>query len=468
MGILDIVLGAMAITTLVLMIRNLSDWKPYGPKGIVSKLVNDQRASHEIIIRGKRLKPVVYVGEPLPLSKNTEYLGMRLSALIRLSGMNATIAGTLIREEKNVLLKKLEKEIEKARLAYEATNHVRHLERLRYLEKLYSDVIKEIIPYSGSTILIVWLEEGEDESKANALKTMIEVETGIRLNRSMESIVESLVSQQGPANSASIPIIQLEQAGGDLVILGYHPEYRILEGLLWPDDFETHLGVMGPTGKGKTVLVSGIITQLYYRFEEGKKPSILVIDPKGDLVKLLSRTIKEVKILETLEAIDNICSDQTIMVLSGETAGVYGREALARVLNCVLRGDNKRKILVVIDEAWRYMSIAEKYLEESIREGRSKGLYIVYASQSPLDFPPRIVENTGTLIVFGGHVNTYIESVKALGIDAPDLKYLPVGVAYVKKKDRIPVKVRIFNFEEYIKNPVMGLQLQGERGKKIG
>ncbi len=468
MGILDVVLGAMAITTLVLMIRNLSDWKPYGPKGIVSKLVNDQRASHEIIIRGKRLKPVVYVGEPLPLSKNTEYLGMRLSALIRLSGMNATIAGTLIREEKNVLLKKLEKEIEKARLAYEATNHVRHLERLRYLEKLYSDVIKEIIPYSGSTILIVWLEEGEDESKANALKTMIEVETGIRLNRSMESIVESLVSQQGPANSASIPIIQLEQAGGDLVILGYHPEYRILEGLLWPDDFETHLGVMGPTGKGKTVLVSGIITQLYYRFEEGKKPSILVIDPKGDLVKLLSRTIKEVKILETLEAIDNICSDQTIMVLSGETAGVYGREALARVLNCVLRGDNKRKILVVIDEAWRYMSIAEKYLEESIREGRSKGLYIVYASQSPLDFPPRIVENTGTLIVFGGHVNTYIESVKALGIDAPDLKYLPVGVAYVKKKDRIPVKVRIFNFEEYIKNPVMGLQLQGERGKKIG
>ncbi len=468
MGILDVVLGAMAITTLVLMIRNLSDWKPYGPKGIVSKLVNDQRASHEIIIRGKRLKPVVYVGEPLPLSKNTEYLGMRLSALIRLSGMNATIAGTLIREEKNVLLKKLEKEIEKARLAYEATNHVRHLERLRYLEKLYSDVIKEIIPYSGSTILIVWLEEGEDESKANALKTMIEVETGIRLNRSMESIVESLVSQQGPANSASIPIIQLEQAGGDLVILGYHPEYRILEGLLWPDDFETHLGVMGPTGKGKTVLVSGIITQLYYRFEESKKPSILVIDPKGDLVKLLSRTIKEVKILETLEAIDNICSDQTIMVLSGETAGVYGREALARVLNCVLRGDNKRKILVVIDEAWRYMSIAEKYLEESIREGRSKGLYIVYASQSPLDFPPRIVENTGTLIVFGGHVNTYIESVKALGIDAPDLKYLPVGVAYVKKKDRIPVKVRIFNFEEYIKNPVMGLQLQGERGKKIG
>ena len=63
-----------------------------------------------------------------------------------------------------------------------------------------------------------------------------------------------------------------------------------------------------------------------------------------------------------------------------------------------------------------------------------------------------MLNNTGTLIVFGGYTRSYTEAARRLGLDdTRRLLELPVGSAYIKVKDLPPVEARVFGFHEYIK-----------------
>ncbi len=91
------------------------------------------------------------------------------------------------------------------------------------------------------------------------------------------------------------------------------------------------------------------------------------------------------------------------------------------------------------------------HLEFAMREGRSKGLYIIYASQLPSDVGSSIVENTGVKVVFGGFTSAYAEM-------ASQLASLPVGYALVRDEQGRTRHVKVLDFGKLLKTlPPLGL-----------
>ena len=102
--------------------------------------------------------------------------------------------------------------------------------------------------------------------------------------------------------------------------------------------------------------------------------------------------------------------------------------------------------LVVIDEAWRIASL--ETVIELVKEGRSRGIGVVLATQNIEDIPTEIIDNTHTLIVFGTHNDDYIDKVRRkLGLAkhiVSKLKYLDIGEAMlVNMLDPHPMIVKI-------------------------
>jgi DNA helicase HerA-like ATPase len=97
------------------------------------------------------------------------------------------------------------------------------------------------------------------------------------------------------------------------------------------------------------------------------------------------------------------------------------------------------------------MDIASNYINDTVRQGRSLGLHIVYATQSFDDLEHNIVENTGVLIVFGSESTEYAKNAQKLGFDSSELMFLPVGVAFIRRRSKGTIPVRVFNFESYLK-----------------
>lgn len=87
--------------------------------------------------------------------------------------------------------------------------------------------------------------------------------------------------------------------------------------------------------------------------------------------------------------------------------------------------------LLIIDEAWRISRL--NGLEELVKEGRSKHLGVVLATQNPRDIPREIIENTHLLIMFGSRNEDYWrDAERFLGLPREIVKklaYLGVGEA---------------------------------------
>jgi hypothetical protein len=335
----DIIIGVVALATLILMIKNL------GVSGLTNMIPRKRECgTDEIIIEGRILKPIIFVGE-LPSFPPDKNLGSRIAAAIRHSGLNASLAYTLLRADKPRLLKRLEKEIERARLAYEATKNPKYGEKLGLLEKLYSDIVKSTRPYTGSALLIVWVDENTSPEEAKALKTLIEAETGVEFRRLESSIAEALVHPGSLALSRNvgIPIPWVEDYKEDSIVLGASPEYNALVTLSWPEDFETHIGIIGPTGKGKTVLMLGMIVQLASSTMLRDKPTIFVLDPKGDVKSLLSRTSISFKEFGAGELVEDLCNTRGIHILSNPDPSL-GKRMIENCWNATLRGDHTTEL----------------------------------------------------------------------------------------------------------------------------
>ena len=439
MGPLDILLGALALASLGLMARNLLATErirvPVRPAG----------AEEAVYIRGRPVRPLIYTAG-LPRDKPDPSMGARIAQIIRQSGLDATISFTLLRADKPDLLRRLEKDIERARLAYEATGSPRYRERLEVLQRMYTDIARSTRPYVGGTTLIIWADSGR-EAEARAVKTLIEAETGLSFREHQKSLVSALLKHETllGGEPPHLPLPWTGEPGENSVAIGVDPDYGGLVGLEWPRDFETHVGVIGPTGKGKTVLLLGLVMQLSLP-SLPEPPAIVVIDPKGDLAEMVARGVPGTRVLSSP---GEACEARAVYIVPPDTAE-NGGAVIRELLDCYTRGDARHRTVLVVDEAWRFLDgEAAKYIESSVRQGRSLGLHIVYSTQSFDDISETIAENTGVLIVFGGTAESYRRKAARLGIPGEDLSYLPVGTAILRRRGRTR-RVRVFNFEAYL------------------
>ncbi|MEM1873853.1 MAG: DUF87 domain-containing protein, partial [Acidilobaceae archaeon] len=270
-------------------------------------------------------------------------------------------------------------------------------------------------------------------------------------------------------------------------VIGRSVEEHSTIALSWPRDFEAHIGVFGSTGKGKTVLLAGIAAQLGARSESRLDPyMVLVLDPKGDLARLLSRVATRVVDIDRDACIPMPRTDGLALKLldsSRETSWSEKTEvrvcrgsllerglivydfsrlessdrnvAVALALSSLLVEAEEEglpgRVVVVVDEAWRISANLAFHLTLATREGRSKKLHLIYATQSPIDVPPIVLDNTKTMMVFGGFTRNYVELAHKLGLASPEiLLKLPVGYTVLKIGDRPPLLVLVYNFEEQL------------------
>ncbi len=459
MGVFDIIIGLISIISFILILRNT------GYRS-VRNTIAQHRPKHagdgKIIVDGKILTPVIYTGPPIPRERLDEGLPYRLAAIIRQARVNATIATTMMRINKDAALSRLERDIERARMAYEATRHVKYSEKLSVLEKLYRDIARSTAPYAGSLTLIVWLGESEPESRAEAVRSLFEAEMGVKLSKFNGSLSEALATTRDLMDNNGIAVLPWDPVRGEPIILGVHPDYGILYALSWPRDFQTHIGIIGPTGRGKTVLMALVAFQLNTKNPGGT--SIVILDPKGDLERLVEKSGIEIQELEE-ESYSLPCYQPGAYKPAGRGKEKHenAKRLLAALLDSAEQDACTIPVVVFVDEAWRFLGELENYMESSIREGRSRGLYIIYATQTPRDIPRNILDNTGVQIIFGGYTRSYTEDSQILGLKTEDLLYLPVGTAIVKKKGEPPFKVRVFNYEEYVKKPASRSRLERSR-----
>ena len=497
--IFEVIVGTMAVASLIMIIRNT---RATGTLQVSIRRAVQGGGGEDtaVIYEGVEYEPVIYVSED-PVRDESGRLGERLVNLARSVRVNVTYSTTLFRAEKGRLLSYIEDQIVKAQFAYQATRHVRYSERLRFLKELYNEVARTHTPYSYRLGVIVWIPRGSPEAKAKAeaFKSMVEVEAGVKLERvKARNIIEAIIPEAGILGKATPSAVFAGTGEMPGIVIGRDSDGRLIV-LDWPRDFETHIGVYGPTGRGKTVLLAGIAGQLASRSETRLDPyMVVVIDPKGDLARLLERMATRVyKPLPgycvPVPRTEGMAESLLSKVLGGyptKSVGVCEGSILRRGLvvydlthlpnedrdiaasllltSLVIEASEHGlpgRVVAVIDEAWRISSGEAIHFVWALREGRSKGLHIVYATQSPDDVPDAILTNTGTLIVFGGYTRSYTEAARRLGLDdARRLLELPVGSAMVKIKDLPPVEARLIGFHEYVKRGPRASREELDRG----
>ena len=111
---------------------------------------------------------------------------------------------------------------------------------------------------------------------------------------------------------------------------------------------------------------------------------------------------------------------------------------------------NKLRHLVLIDEAWRLTDTksGSKIIRSLIKEGRGYGLAVALASQDITDFPKDVLDNAGTVIVFGSNSKDYIESIarymKLNEDEKEKMTWLKTGEALIRiTGDPRPIWVKI-------------------------
>jgi len=485
-GVLDYMIIILATAGMGLILYNMRVTHGFGAgiKAIVSQ-GGDREA---VYFGGKRLKPVVYVADEV-VRDDTGTLGERLASLARSARVNVTYATSMFSVEKSRLLAYIEDEIKRAEFAYHATRHVRYSQRLKFLRNLYYEIVKTHTPYTYRYSVIVWVPDDDPagEARAEAFKSMVEAEAGVRLERAPPSVLAALApSESSPLTGRSGYAAILANVGEEPgVIIGRDPEGRLIV-MDWPRDFETHVGVFGPTGRGKTVFLAGIAAQLGSRSENRLDPfAVIVVDPKGDLASLLEPVATRVhrvspgdcirvprttgvagQLAEAImasrpgvgvRACEGSLLERGLVVYDLSGLKNEDRDVAASLIIASLAIEASESLLpgrvvLVLDEAWRTNMAEARHFTLMLREGRSRLLHAVYATQSPADLPEGVLENTGTLIVFGGYTRAYTESARLLGIDdARRLLSLPLGTAIVRLKDSAPVEVRVLAFHEYVK-----------------
>ncbi len=446
-----VVTAILGGASLGLMLRNmLSSREIVG--GV--RIVFADRDSPTAVLDGRRVVPVAYaaVGYSERPSRSS---GEALVRLARSMGLSVTFVSSHLRLRKDKLLREIENEMQKAEMAYNSTRLLKYRERLKFLEGLYTEVSRMHIPYASAFSIIVWIPADNPDAapEAEAFKVIVEAELGVRLKRvelkSLSDLVELLAYKAlpGPESSAPLPLPRKPPSPNGLVLGRKAGDPSSVVMAEWPRDVESHGAVIGPTGRGKTVLLAGLSAQLALRFGV----NVTVVDPKGDLARLLGDVADEV----TNRPDSPLADGLVVYSLSDRPQGEKGSLAasiIERALSAAYEGSPRR--VVVVDEAWRVFDADPKPLEAAVREGRSLGLHVLYAVQTPHDIPVTVLENTKFYTVFGAPGREYAEEVEAIGLGGLRdlLPTLSVGEAIVKTSSEI-VHTLLLDFSKYLKTP---------------
>lgn len=193
--------------------------------------------------------------------------------------------------------------------------------------------------------------------------------------------------------------------------------------------------------------VSSIIRALMNRDVEEyiHDPGRLVTDPD---LSVLSSIVDLVTITPNYKKLLSVVNRGGIIDLSdlGTTyQNIYGAMVL-HVASYLVTTSKLRDRIIVVDEAWRVSKI--KALYTLIKEGRSKRIGLVLATQNIEDIPAEIIENIHTLIVFGSHNDEYVWKIaRILGLKkgvVEGLKRLSVGEALLLNSlDPHPVFIKV-------------------------
>jgi hypothetical protein len=218
----------------------------------------------KVNIGGSTLVGYAFVADRIP-SGGDGGVAERLVEIAKSMRVSVTFASSMFKVESGKLLGFIEDEIRKVELVYNATKHVRYAERLRFLNELYRTVAKDHKPYVGSLGIVLWLPQGDPDNQrvVEAFRSLVEAEASVTLRKlgSSFDVVEGLIASVPPVESAvNVPVILVtEDDVSDRrgVILGRMVDSEGVLVLDWPRDFEAHIGVLGPTGRGKTVMLAG-------------------------------------------------------------------------------------------------------------------------------------------------------------------------------------------------------------------
>ncbi len=490
---LDILIIVLAIVSLIILLRNM----------LVSRELRipvrfKEGGELKVNVSGNTLVGYALIADRIP-SGSEEGLAGRLVEIAKSMGVSVTFVSSMFKVESGRLLGFIEDEIKRVELAYNATKHVRYAERLKFLNDLYRTVARDHKPYVGSLGIILWLPQGNPDSQriVEAFRSLVEAEAGISLRRLsggfnvIGDLIASIPSVENAVNIQAVVVTEEDIMDRRGVILG-----RIVDGegvlvLDWPRDFEAHMGIFGPTGRGKTVMLAGIASQLGLLSDIRLDPyAVVVIDPKGDLGKLLSGVASRIirfngdcipiprldgvaeelirSSIETgwgrsrIEACKGSILERGFIVydLSGMRNEDRNVASSLLISSLALEASEKGlpgRVVLVVDEAWRTLIGSANHMVIALREGRSRGLHIVYATQSPADVPQAVLDNTRVIVAFGGFTRNYVELARRLGLeDAEKLLKLPVGEAYVKIGDRPPVRIYTYNYKTMLEDKVIG------------
>ncbi|AFZ70600.1 putative ATPase [Caldisphaera lagunensis DSM 15908] len=486
--IFDFIIGIIAFVSIFLILKNMRSGTDLALPLKIKPKKKGEVIEYEI--NGKKYAGIAYISDNLP--RGGEDLPKRLIRIARSSRLSVSFISNMYNVNKSSLLKLIDEEMKKADLSFSTTNQTKYRERLRFLEDLYKEVARIGVPYIGSFGFIVWIDKDDRDSElyAESFRSLVEAEAQIKTRRI--SNIEEILSITNPMDtideSTSFAITSADDIGEyeGIVIGEEYDEHGKTVLLSWPDHFKHHIGIFGPTGRGKTVLLAGIAMQLSLISSITKNPqSIIVIDPKGDLSSLLRKNadfyiepgINDCVKIPRMNGLANKLIESSMKTGEGgkinlceghmekkglmvynlskmpnETRNVYASLLISSLALQASEEGFSTPLVLIIDETWRIVNNSYFHLEFAMREGRSKGLYTIYATQIPSDVGKNIIDNTGVKVIFGGFTNYYVDISQQIGIENADiLKELPVGHMILKIENNREKTVKVIDFNKLLK-----------------
>ena len=189
--------------------------------------------------------------------------------------------------------------------------------------------------------------------------------------------------------------------------------------------------------------------------EEGRWPTLRTLDDQldADLSGVMGDLTRH-ELFKSGQPLGDVIDHNVVFGLSkipgnGQTtvlaAGFILSALLLRVQN-LPPIPNTIRYIVVVDEAHRVASF--QAIKTMIREGRSKGLSVVLATQQPLDLPDVVAANAQTKICFGLPDGT-VAAMAARKLEPSNprlpaqIRTLGVGEAYVSLRGEAPRLLRM-------------------------
>lgn len=399
----------------------------------------------------------------------------RLSLVIKIRGLGKTVyearqtVSTLVNIVKNIMRYELGLKIREA----SAKDIVRILKYEVGLDP--SLAIKNIIldSYRASSLTPIPLNKKPLMEKEEGIPIGIDLETRWpviipvkQLNRHMivigptgrgkTTLLASLI--EGVVSLADIKVFAIDYKG-DLVELLNPVFIKIVEPREYPinllakpdfiDVIEWSLYV-SDTLSNILGIEQSYITKILAKIYSGRARKYnvknILLDPD---LSILSPVIELLTGKTNYHELTNILNTNVLFNVSGYGSSyqnTYTGLLLGIYKKIVLSEKNSSQRIVVIDEAWRISKL--RILLELVKEGRSRNIGVVLATQNLSDLPREILENTHLMIIFGSPNEDYRENIrKILGLPrniVNKLAYLSVGEAILLNAlDPHPIFIKV-------------------------